>query len=38
MIASIQDEDNRITIPGFYDKVEELTKAERDKMAKEMYK
>ncbi len=33
MIASLHDENNRITIPGFYDKVEELTKAERAKMA-----
>ncbi|MCB0481563.1 MAG: dipeptidase [Flavobacteriales bacterium] len=34
MIASLQDEDNRITIPGFYDKVEELSAAERAEMAK----
>ena len=33
MIASLQDENNHITIPGFYDKVEELTKEERFKMA-----
>ena len=33
MIASLHDEHNHITIPGFYDKVEELTKAERAKMA-----
>lgn len=33
MIASLQDEDKRITIPGFYDKVVELSKEERDKMA-----
>lgn len=33
MIASLQDENNRITIPGFYDKVEELSQDERDKMA-----
>jgi acetylornithine deacetylase/succinyl-diaminopimelate desuccinylase-like protein len=33
MIASLQDENNRITIPGFYDNVEELSKEERDKMA-----
>ena len=32
MIASLHDENNHITVPGFYDKVEELTKAERDKM------
>lgn len=34
MIASLHDENNHITIPGFYDKVQELTKAERDEMAK----
>lgn len=34
MIASLHDEDNHITIPGFYDKVEELSKAERTEMAK----
>ena len=34
MIASLHDENNHITIPGFYDKVEELSKAERDEMAK----
>jgi len=33
MIASLHDENNHITIPGFYDKVEELTAAEREKMA-----
>lgn len=33
MIASLHDEKNHITIPGFYDKVEELTKAERERMA-----
>ncbi len=33
MIASLQDENNRITIPGFYDKVEELSIDEREKMA-----
>ncbi len=33
MIASLQDEDNRITIPGFYDNVEELSLEERAKMA-----
>lgn len=32
MIASLHDENKHITIPGFYDKVEELTKAEREKM------
>ena len=34
MIASCHDENNHITIPGFYDKVVELSKAERDEMAK----
>ena len=34
MIASLHDENNRITIPGFYDKVEELTLEERAEMAK----
>ncbi|SFN30327.1 dipeptidase [Salegentibacter flavus] len=33
MIASLQDEDNRITIPGFYDNVKEYSEAERAKMA-----
>ena len=34
MIASLKDENNRITIPGFYDKVVELTRAQRDELAK----
>lgn len=34
MIASLHDENNHITIPGFYDKVEDLSKAERNEMAK----
>ena len=34
MIATLHDENNHITIPGFYDKVEDLSKAERDEMAK----
>jgi acetylornithine deacetylase/succinyl-diaminopimelate desuccinylase-like protein len=34
MIASLHDENNHITIPGFYDKVEALSRAERDEMAK----
>ena len=34
MIASLHDENNRVTIPHFYDKVEELSQAERDEMAK----
>ena len=33
MIASLQDDDNRITIPGFYDKVVEYSDADRKKMA-----
>jgi acetylornithine deacetylase/succinyl-diaminopimelate desuccinylase-like protein len=34
MIASLHDENNHITIPGFYDKIEELSKEERAEMAK----
>lgn len=34
MIDSLMDENNHITVPGFYDKVEELSRAERDEMAK----
>lgn len=34
MIASLHDENNHITIPGFYDKVEELSKEERAAMGK----
>lgn len=34
MIASMHDENNRITIPGFYDKVVELSDEERAEMAK----
>ena len=33
MIASLHDENNHITIPGFYNRVEELSKEERSKMA-----
>lgn len=33
MIASLHDENKHITIPGFYDKVEELSTEERAKMA-----
>jgi acetylornithine deacetylase/succinyl-diaminopimelate desuccinylase-like protein len=33
MIASLIDENNRITIPGFYDKVVELSQQERAKIA-----
>ena len=34
MIASLLDENNRITIPGFYDDVEDLSTEERAEMAK----
>ncbi|ATA72062.1 MULTISPECIES: dipeptidase [Capnocytophaga] len=34
MIASLHDENKRVTIPGFYDKVEELSQEERNQMAK----
>lgn len=34
MIASLHDENNHITIPGFYDKVIELSREERDEMAR----
>jgi acetylornithine deacetylase/succinyl-diaminopimelate desuccinylase-like protein len=34
MIASLHDENGRITIPGFYDTVEELSVEERTEMAK----
>ncbi len=34
MIASLHDENNHITIPGFYDNVEELSLDERAEMAK----
>ncbi len=33
MIAALHDENNRITIPGFYDKVENLSQEERAAMA-----
>ncbi|MDG1327947.1 MAG: dipeptidase [Flavobacteriaceae bacterium] len=32
MVASLHDENNHITIPGFYDQVEELSELERAKM------
>jgi acetylornithine deacetylase/succinyl-diaminopimelate desuccinylase-like protein len=32
MIASLQDQDKKVTVPGFYDKVVELTNEERKKM------
>jgi len=34
MIAQLHDDNNHITIPGFYDRVEELSREERDEMAK----
>jgi len=34
MIASLKDDNNRITLPGFYDKVVELTNDERNELAK----
>jgi acetylornithine deacetylase/succinyl-diaminopimelate desuccinylase-like protein len=34
MIASLHDENNHITIPGFYDKVEDLSDEERTEMSK----
>ena len=37
MIASIHDENNHITIPGFYDDVVEATKEERELMAQAPY-
>ena len=37
MIASLTDENNHITIPGFYDHVEELSAEERAKMAEAPY-
>ena len=37
MIASCHDENNHVTIPGFYDDVVEATKEERELMAKAPY-
>jgi len=37
MIASLHDENNHVTIPGFYDDVVEATKEERELMAKAPY-
>ena len=34
MIASLHDDQGRVTIPGFYDKVDELSKAEREALNK----
>ncbi len=33
MISALQDEDGRVSIPGFYDRVEELSAEERAKLA-----
>jgi acetylornithine deacetylase/succinyl-diaminopimelate desuccinylase-like protein len=33
IIAALHDEDGRVAIPGFYDRVQELTAAERDAIA-----
>jgi acetylornithine deacetylase/succinyl-diaminopimelate desuccinylase-like protein len=38
MIASMKDKKNRITIPGFYDDVEKISKSERKEMAKAPFK
>src|SRR6185312_6554521 len=37
MIASLHDENNHVTIPGFYDDVAEATKEERELMARAPY-
>ncbi len=34
MIASLMDADNRVTVPGFYDNVVELSQADRDMLAR----
>ena len=34
MIGSLHDENGRVTIPGFYDKVAELTSSEREQISK----
>ena len=34
MITSLKDENNHITIPGFYEKVVELSKADRDELGR----
>lgn len=34
MIANLHDDQRRVTIPGFYDRVEELSPAQREAMAK----
>ncbi len=37
LIASLHDENNHITIPGFYDDVQSLTEAEREKLNEAPY-
>ena len=37
MVAQMQDENNHITIPGFYDDVEEVSKEERELLARAPY-
>jgi len=37
MISKLMDEDNKITIPGFYDKVEVVSEEERAEMARAPY-
>ena len=37
MIAQLQDDENKITVPGFYDDVEILSQEERDEMARAPY-
>jgi len=37
MIASLHDENGRITIPGFYNKVIDLSPAEREALSKEPF-
>ncbi len=34
MISSLHDKDRRVTIPGFYDDVQEVSKTEREQMAR----
>lgn len=34
MIASLHDKDGRVNVPGFYDKVVELSRADRDQLAR----
>ena len=34
MMTKLHDDQKRVTIPGFYDRVDELSKTEREEMAK----